>query len=53
MALVIPRNEGHRRRVMSMYTNILEAALHERPQPDAGLTTGQALAELVCIPATI
>ena len=30
-----------------MYTNILEAALRERPQPDAGLTTGQALAALV------
>ncbi|MGA2305475.1 MAG: hypothetical protein ABSH29_14895 [Acidimicrobiales bacterium] len=32
---------------MSMYTYILEAALRERPQPDARLATGDALVVLL------
>ena len=32
---------------MSMYTQLLVAALHERPRPDANMTTDEALSALL------
>jgi hypothetical protein len=47
MALVILSAGDHRGGVMSMYDYILGAALRERSQPAAPLTTSDALAVLV------
>jgi len=47
MALVVLSGKGHRRTLMSMYTQILDAALDERRLPAVAPTAAEALAALL------